>query len=65
VDQPLSLTPDELRRLTPEHQITLHKCIQGWGYKIVKWVRSMDLIASYDDSRAGRLARTFRSSFRP
>ncbi len=138
VDQPLSLTLDELRRLTPEHQITLHKCIQGWsytaawqgvplnalldrcrpapraryilfrtfddkweepghgeyysvidldlarapqtllaydmngaplpcefgaplrlrlesqlGYKMVKWVRSMDLIASYDDIGAG------------
>ncbi|MEO8521033.1 MAG: molybdopterin-dependent oxidoreductase, partial [Acidobacteriota bacterium] len=32
VEQPLSLTLDALRGLPPEHQITLHKCIQGWSY---------------------------------
>ena len=32
VERPLSLTLDELRRLRSEHQITLHKCIQGWSY---------------------------------
>ena len=32
VEQPLSLTIDELRALETEHQITLHKCIQGWSY---------------------------------
>jgi sulfoxide reductase catalytic subunit YedY len=32
VEQPLSLTLDELRNLKPEEQITLHKCIQGWSY---------------------------------
>jgi sulfoxide reductase catalytic subunit YedY len=29
---PLSLTLPELRGLAPEHQITQHKCIQGWSY---------------------------------
>jgi DMSO/TMAO reductase YedYZ molybdopterin-dependent catalytic subunit/thiosulfate reductase cytochrome b subunit len=32
VAQPLSLTLTELRHLAPEHQITQHKCIQGWSY---------------------------------
>ena len=32
VARPLSLTLDELRRLQSEHQITQHKCIQGWSY---------------------------------
>src|SRR6185436_12465577 len=32
VDRPLSLTLDELRCLQSEHQITQHKCIQGWNY---------------------------------
>jgi sulfoxide reductase catalytic subunit YedY len=32
VAQPLSLTLDDLRDLPAEHQITLHKCIQGWSY---------------------------------
>lgn len=36
VDRPLSLTLDDLRDLSPAHQITLHKCIQGWSY-IAGW----------------------------
>jgi DMSO/TMAO reductase YedYZ molybdopterin-dependent catalytic subunit/thiosulfate reductase cytochrome b subunit len=36
VEQPLSLTLDELRGLAPEHQITQHKCIQGWSY-VAAW----------------------------
>src|SRR4029079_15763615 len=32
VARPLSLTLDELRLLHSEHQITQHKCIQGWSY---------------------------------
>jgi DMSO/TMAO reductase YedYZ molybdopterin-dependent catalytic subunit len=32
VENPLSLTLAELRSLAPEHQITQHKCIQGWSY---------------------------------
>ena len=36
VEQPLSLTIDELRTLTMEHQVTLHKCIQGWSY-VAAW----------------------------
>jgi DMSO/TMAO reductase YedYZ molybdopterin-dependent catalytic subunit len=32
VTHPLSLTLPELRQLAPEHQITQHKCIQGWSY---------------------------------
>ncbi len=36
VEQPLSLTIDELRTLKMEHQLTLHKCIQGWSY-VAAW----------------------------
>ncbi len=36
VEQPLSLTLDELRELASERQITQHKCIQGWSY-IAAW----------------------------
>jgi DMSO/TMAO reductase YedYZ molybdopterin-dependent catalytic subunit len=36
VEQSLSLTLPELRRLGVEHHITLHKCIQGWSY-IAAW----------------------------
>ena len=36
IEQRLSLSLDELRTLQPEHQITLHKCIQGWSY-IAAW----------------------------
>jgi DMSO/TMAO reductase YedYZ molybdopterin-dependent catalytic subunit/thiosulfate reductase cytochrome b subunit len=32
VDRLLSLSLDELRRFQSEHQITQHKCIQGWSY---------------------------------
>jgi thiosulfate reductase cytochrome b subunit len=32
VRHPLSLTLTELRGLAAEHQITQHKCIQGWSY---------------------------------
>ena len=32
VDHPLSLTLTELRGLAAEHQITQHKCIQGWSF---------------------------------
>jgi DMSO/TMAO reductase YedYZ molybdopterin-dependent catalytic subunit len=32
VDCPLSLTLTELRSFGPEHQVTQHKCIQGWSY---------------------------------
>ncbi|HQZ37820.1 MAG TPA: molybdopterin-dependent oxidoreductase [Vicinamibacterales bacterium] len=32
VEQPLSLSLDDLRGLRTEHQITQHKCIQGWSY---------------------------------
>jgi len=36
VEQRLSLSLDELRSVEREHQITLHKCIQGWSY-IAEW----------------------------
>lgn len=36
VDQPLSLTLDEMRGLPSERHITLHKCIQGWSH-IAAW----------------------------
>jgi DMSO/TMAO reductase YedYZ molybdopterin-dependent catalytic subunit/thiosulfate reductase cytochrome b subunit len=36
VEQPLSLSLDELRAVEPAHQITLHKCIQGWSY-VAEW----------------------------
>ena len=36
VEQRLSLSLDELRTVEPEHQVTLHKCIQGWSY-IAEW----------------------------
>jgi len=36
VEQPSSLTLEDLRSLELEHQITLHKCIQGWSY-IAAW----------------------------
>jgi len=36
VEQQLSLSLEELRSLKVEHQITLHKCIQGWSY-VAAW----------------------------
>lgn len=36
VEHPLSLTLDDLRRLQPAQQVSLHKCIQGWSY-IGEW----------------------------
>jgi DMSO/TMAO reductase YedYZ molybdopterin-dependent catalytic subunit/thiosulfate reductase cytochrome b subunit len=36
VEKPLALTLDELRALSSEHQITQHKCIQGWSY-VAAW----------------------------
>ncbi|MBA2273514.1 MAG: molybdopterin-dependent oxidoreductase [Actinobacteria bacterium] len=36
VEHPLSLTLDELRALPPQHQVTKHKCIQGWSY-VAAW----------------------------
>jgi methionine sulfoxide reductase catalytic subunit len=36
VDHTLSMTLDDLRGLSSERQITLHKCIQGWSY-IAAW----------------------------
>jgi methionine sulfoxide reductase catalytic subunit len=36
VEQPLSLTIDELRAFEMGHQVTLHKCIQGWSY-VAAW----------------------------
>ena len=36
VDHPLSMTLDEIRDLSSERQITLHKCIQGWSH-IAAW----------------------------
>jgi DMSO/TMAO reductase YedYZ molybdopterin-dependent catalytic subunit len=36
VEQRLSLSLDEMRTVAPEHQITLHKCIQGWSY-VAEW----------------------------
>ncbi len=36
VEEPLSLTLDELRALPSQHQVTQHKCIQGWSY-IAAW----------------------------
>ena len=36
VEQPLSLSLDEMRTVEPQHQITLHKCIQGWSY-VAEW----------------------------
>jgi DMSO/TMAO reductase YedYZ molybdopterin-dependent catalytic subunit/thiosulfate reductase cytochrome b subunit len=36
VERPLSLSLHELRSVGREHQITLHKCIQGWSY-IAEW----------------------------
>ena len=32
VERPLSLSPDELRRLPKKTQATLHTCIQGWTF---------------------------------
>jgi sulfoxide reductase catalytic subunit YedY len=36
VEQPSSLTLEDLRSLELEYQITLHKCIQGWSY-VAAW----------------------------
>jgi len=36
VEQPLSLTLEELRALMPQRQVTQHKCIQGWSY-VAAW----------------------------
>jgi DMSO/TMAO reductase YedYZ molybdopterin-dependent catalytic subunit len=36
VEQPLSLSLDEMRSVEPERQVTLHKCIQGWSY-VAEW----------------------------
>jgi DMSO/TMAO reductase YedYZ molybdopterin-dependent catalytic subunit/thiosulfate reductase cytochrome b subunit len=36
VEQRLSFSLDELRRVEPAHQITLHNCIQGWS-QVAEW----------------------------
>jgi sulfoxide reductase catalytic subunit YedY len=36
VEEPLSLSLDDLRSMQPEQQVTLHNCIQGWSY-IASW----------------------------
>jgi DMSO/TMAO reductase YedYZ molybdopterin-dependent catalytic subunit len=55
VDRPVSLTLDELRRLQPEHQITQHKCIQGWSYTAA-W-QGVPLGLLLDRCRPNRTAR--------
>ncbi len=46
---------DELRNLEPEHQVTLHKCIQGWSY-IAEW-QGVPLTALLDRCRPTPQAR--------
>jgi DMSO/TMAO reductase YedYZ molybdopterin-dependent catalytic subunit len=36
VERRLSLSLDEMRAVEPAHQVTLHKCIQGWSY-MAEW----------------------------
>lgn len=55
VDKPLSLTLEQLRALTPENQVTLHKCIQGWSY-IASW-QGVPLNIILDRCRPGPQAR--------
>jgi DMSO/TMAO reductase YedYZ molybdopterin-dependent catalytic subunit/thiosulfate reductase cytochrome b subunit len=55
VDHPLTLTISELRDAKPEHQITQHKCIQGWGY-IAAW-QGVPLRALLDRCRPDPRAR--------
>jgi thiosulfate reductase cytochrome b subunit len=54
-EQPLSLTIDELRSLDMEHQVTLHKCIQGWSY-VAAW-QGVPLRYLLDSCRPSSLAR--------
>lgn len=55
VEQPLSLTLDELRALEPERQTTLHKCIQGWSH-VAAW-HGLPLTALLDRCRPTLSAR--------
>ena len=55
VEQRLSLSLDELRNMEPEHQVTLHKCIQGWSY-IAEW-QGVPLTALLDRCRPTPQAR--------
>ena len=55
VEQPLSLSLDEMRIVEPEHQITLHKCIQGWSY-VAEW-KGVPLTALLDRCRPTAEAR--------
>lgn len=36
VDQPVTLSLDELKGVGDQRQITIHKCIQGWSY-VAEW----------------------------
>lgn len=55
VEEPLSLTLDELRGLAPEQHITTHKCIQGWSY-VASW-HGVPLSALLDHCRPTAEAR--------
>jgi DMSO/TMAO reductase YedYZ molybdopterin-dependent catalytic subunit/thiosulfate reductase cytochrome b subunit len=55
VERRLSLTLEDMRTVKSEHQVTLHKCIQGWSY-IAEW-EGVPLKALLDRCRPTAAAR--------
>jgi len=66
VEQPQSLTYDELRRLPRAEQVTTFHCVTGWSVKNVHWagVRFRDLLAPARPSPNGTVL-TFVSAEKP
>jgi DMSO/TMAO reductase YedYZ molybdopterin-dependent catalytic subunit len=66
VEQPQSLTYDELRRLPRAEQVTTFHCVTGWSVKNVHWagVRFRDLLAPARP-RANGTVLTFVSAEKP
>jgi len=66
VEQPQSLTYDELRRLARAEQVTTFHCVTGWSVKNVHWagVRFRDLLAPARPHANGTVL-TFVSAEKP
>src|SRR5207253_2698952 len=66
VEQPQSLTHDELRRLPRAEQVTTFHCVTGWSVKNVHWagVRFRDLLAPARPHANGTVL-TFVSAEKP
>ena len=66
VDEPLTLTYDDLRRLPRAEQVSTFRCVTGWTVKDVRWagVRFRDLLAAARPQPNAKVL-TFVSAERP